>query len=261
MSAYQHEHRLVRLSRQAFAGLAGCALICLFGNGAAGDPPCPDIVGDNLTVPNNCTYLISGQEDYATVMVKAGGTLLLGSGAELEISETLDVHAQGVFRFAASGGGGPQPILRASDSLEISGLIQTTSGGDRGGAITADASAFVILTTGAEITSEFGPIVITADFVNDGTVTANGGTAGFDITFTGAIASGSTGLFQVTAANSDMIFNHSAALTITGGADFNVEAGLMKFEESVETDGGYRQIGGKIRAAAGETFKATGAYP
>ena len=260
MSAYQHEHRLVRLSRQAFAGLAGCALICLFGNGAAGDPPCPDIVGDNLCVPNNCTYTISGSESYDTVTVKAGGTLLLVGGAELEIGTALTINGSGLFQFNDQTEG-TIPILRAASNLVISGDIVTVSGANEGGKIEMDASQSVRLSSGT-ISSQYGPIVVTADFENDGTMTANGGAAGYDITFTGAIASGSTGLFQVTATNSDMIFNHSSAVCLddggspAAGADFVVSAGIMQFKQDLSTIGDLTFTGGKIIADASMTYTA-----
>lgn len=101
-------------------------------------------------------------------------------------------------------------------------------------------------------------IVAFSNLTNNGTITATGG--GDVIFYRGALAVDSLGLFEVVHAESQMIFISNAG-TITGGADFNVEAGLMHFKRSVTTNGGYRQTGGTIKVDAGKTFAATGPYP
>ena len=226
----------------------------------------PDQTDDVATILSGDTVTVlatDGDAATGTLTINDSGTAILDmqDGGVLEINTALTISGSGVFKFnQASGGGAVQPILRATSDLVISGTILTVDTKDLGGKIEMDANQSVQLSSGT-ISSEFGPIVVEADFENDSTVTANGGTDGYDITFTRAILAGSAGLFQVTDEDSEMIFNLNGAATITSGADFNVEDGLMHFKEDVTTDGGYRQIGGKIQADSGDTFTATGAYP
>ncbi len=265
MYTFRNNHRFNRRSRRLLAALAGGLLLCLAGSAADRQHNCPKISNGTLTIPNGCTYTITGSESYTDVEVRNGGILNLASGAILKVSDTLSVASNGLFRFNDQTEGTP-PILRAAyHTLKITGNIQTTSGADEGGVIDTDTASDSVRLVSGEISCQYGPVEIrAADFENDGTVTANGGFAGYDITLTSAcvINNASVGLWQVTAANSDMIFDHddSTVPSLSGDSDFNVEAGRMYFMESLSTAGGYRQIGGTCEAAAGATFTAAGAY-
>lgn len=104
-----------------------------------------------------------------------------------------------------------------------------------------------------------GNMTFNGDVENDGKIQAqNGG----DVTFSGTstVNAASAGHFMVTGAGSDMVFGHSAGVTITSGAHFQVTAGSMLVNQSLETNGGMQQTAGSITAAAGKTFKTTGAF-
>ena len=218
---------------------------------------------DNATILTGVTVTVDkfatlGVAEAATLTVDASGILTMEHDGQLELGTALTIT--GTFQFDDQTEG-TIPILRAASNLVISGDIVTVSGANEGGKIEMDASQSVRLSSGT-ISSQYGPIVVTADFENDGTMTANGGAAGYDITFTGAIASGSTGLFQVTATNSDMIFNHSSAVCLddggspAAGADFVVSAGIMQFKQDLSTIGDLTFTGGKIIADASMTYTA-----
>ena len=213
--------------------------------------------GDTVTV-NNCTAICG------SLTVNDGGILDMQTDGQLDIEDELNIV--GTFRFNDQTLG-TEPILQATWSLEITGNIQTTSGADEGGVIADDGDGSVILMANSAISCQYGRVSISAPFENDGTVTANGTNAGYDITFSGAIAADSMGLFQVTAANSDMIFDHTSAVTLTDGedppdgGDFNVTAGRMYFQQDLTTKGGHRQVGGVLEVKEGFSFTAEGAYP
>lgn len=264
--------------------------------GPIGDT-CPIVCGDILIVPSACTYVLDDALSLEHVYVLSGGTLKLGGGALLIISDTL--HIRGAFLFDADAGE-TTPILRASpevnDALDIYGPV--TVKGSAGGIIDSVLSGFVRLQSGASITAHTGAltiatplqsegtidacggnilisgdlenngvvkatrstILLTADVENNGTIFAAGDSNGDDIVFLGSINYLSSGLFQVTAPNSEMVLGMSSCATISAGADFNVRAGCMRFQQSLTTNGGYKQTGGKIMADAGVTFSATGAF-
>lgn len=352
MSTFQKQHRFTRRSRRARAGLAACLLLGLPG-GAVLASDCPTLEGDDLIIPDGCTYTITGAEFYEDVYVQSGGTLNVGAGGELYVMESVCVDSQGAFRFSASSGTRPRVIatdagvmlmgayavtgsqggefgqigagrtfhlLSGSSITSGSGFVLISAPIENDGAITATSGTIAIIgavTSGSTgtfsanggdmalcgavdndgtITATSGDIAITgsldhdgsmtaaggditlwAAVDSDGTITANGGdvtfssgdldnggtitaTGGTDVTFSGTISDWSVGLFQVTAADSDMIFSHTNTPSITGDADFNVEAGRMYFGQSLTTAGGYRQTGGVVEVAAGRTFTATGAY-
>ena len=217
-----------------------------------------------LIVPTNCRHSIGSSQFYTDVIVQDKGQLDLLAGAVLSIRDTLIIDSGGTFRFNDQTDSAiNQPRLRATLFLLVIGNITTVSGADQGGIIDASASGNHVHLVRGSISSQFGPVLIACPFENDGIVTANGIADGFDIIFTGQIRNGSTGTFEVTHANSEMIFNHdvsSGSPSLSGDADFNVEAGLMHFQKSLATAGGFRQTGGRVRVSAGRFFSATGQY-
>jgi hypothetical protein len=303
MFTFRNNHRFTGRSRRVLWALAGSLLLCLAGSAAVRGHPCPDcpeISNEILTVPSGCTYTISGPESYTAVVVESGGTLSMESAAQstgiLVVQEYIHVDAGATFRFNASSG--IQPKVTATGNyypVTLDGSFTVT--GSLGGAFDRISSSTFHLLSGGSITSDSGPVIISADIENDGKITAtsgnilisgavldgstgafsaNGGnmfftadvnndgtitaTGGSDVLFSGTISNWSTGLFQVTAAGSDMTFDQTNTPNLTGDGDFNIEAGRMGFKESLTTAGGYRQTGGQTKVAAGKTFTATGAY-
>jgi len=214
-----------------------------------------------LVVPSGCTYNVNGLESYSHVDVRAGGTLNLLGGSLLEVSHELRVADGGTFRFYADDGE-TRPILRTTLALNIFGHIQIVDpedgDGGAGAEIARTSTTILKFNPGSLVDTEGGNLLISADFENDGVIEAGDG---WDVSITGQISPNSSGQFMAAAANSDMTFNHTTAVVITGNADFEVTAGSMAFNQSVETNGGFKQTGGAITVAAGKTFKATGAYP
>ena len=176
------------------------------------------------------TVTISGCIDNNEIVVISGGTVTISG----------DIDNNGVITI--SGG-----TVTINGDIDNSGTITIFGGGPT---ISGDVDS------SGTITACGGTITFSGDLENDGRVTASGG----DITFSGTINAGSTGLFEVTAAASDMVFDLASSANLTGDGDFNIEAGRMWFKESLTTAGGYRQTGGKTEVAAGKTFTATGAY-
>ncbi len=227
----------------------------------------PQAADETATILSGHTVNVIGTNGDAicgtlTIDNAADTFLNMQDGGVLKIEDGLTISGSGVFRFNDQGEGTP-PILRATGNLEIRGNIQTTSGADEGGVIDTDTSNDSVRLVSGEISCQYGPVEIrAADFENDGTVTANGTSAGYDITFTSTcvINNASVGLWQVTHANSDMIFDHddSTVPSLIGDSDFNVSAGRMYFMESLTTAGGYQQTGGKCEAAAAASFMASG---
>ncbi|MCP4249359.1 MAG: hypothetical protein GY778_20135, partial [bacterium] len=148
-------------------------------------------------------------------------------------------------------------VTATSGDIAITGSLTNNAAG----AMTAAGghlTTYAAVSNNGTITANGGNVTFSSgDVANSGTITATGGT---DVTFSGTISKWSTGLFQVTAAGSDMTLNQTNTPNLTGDGDFSVEAGRMWFKQSLTTAGGYRQTGGKTEVAAGKTFTATGAY-
>ncbi|MEE8169972.1 MAG: hypothetical protein V3T70_05435 [Phycisphaerae bacterium] len=178
--------------------------------------------------------------------------------ASVNVVDDAAVHGQ--FNFSATSG--TQPILRpAAAGVTLDGLFEAT--GSVGGALDRAASTEdVQLLSGGEIRSTSGPIVISLPFENDGIVTANGTADTYDITFNlSAIKNGSVGTFQVTATNSELIFNHTGSPSLSGDADFDISAGLMHFKNGLTTAGGFRHsAAGSLKVKENETFRADGNF-
>ena len=220
---------------------------------------CPTIIDGHLIIPPGCTHVITGTVAYASVSVRAKGTLKLGAGALLDVFDSIDVHTQGAFCFNG-GDGGPTPTLRAVgiiNDLEISGTI--TVEGAAGGLISRVASAVVTLNSDGKLIAQGGDLIITAPMQIDGTVRA---TSSADLIFVmNAPSAASAGLVHVDNANARVLFLVGSAQTYTGDLDFRAEAGEIVINDSVETAGGTRiDTGGKMTVASGESFKSTGAF-
>jgi len=257
------KRRFAPLRRDAAALLAGGLLCCLPGSIAAAD--CPIQWGTVLIVPADCTYVVTGTVACEYVYVSKDGILELAAGAELRVKYELVIDPDGVFRFNADDGQ-MQPTLRATGPLEISGAITVTDPADgdggAGGQIAMDISgSWVVLGADGLITSDAGPLDITADIKNNGVIRGTGDTAGKRIRITGAILAQSHGRFEVADHdNAKITFAIGSGATITGGAHFDVRAGSLEFYDSVSTDGGVRILSGMILVGAGSTFQATGPF-
>ena len=197
------------------------------------------------------------------------GELHLKSGATLAVRVSIDVEdtqaVPGVFDSIDTTT--TTPIVQAS---RISSAVTDTLDGPYfcGAALginyTGENSddAFQLL-SGGTMTSTGGKTTMSADFENDGLITANGTANNYDIEFDGscALATGCAGKFEVTTANAEMIFTLSGNVAISAAdCDFNISAGRMQFSRVVSTTGGYQQTGGTCLVDAGDSFTATGAY-
>jgi hypothetical protein len=207
-----------------------------------------------------CAQLIiedAASGDPAVLDLQASGVLSISSSVDVE--RTADVPGQ--FNFSAASGTQGK-LLAAGAEVTLDGLFDVT--GAQGGELDefSGTNRFRLLSTG-EIRCTSGKMRISCYFENDGTCTANGTSSGYDMEFTYScvIRDESTGLWQVTAANSKMIFDHddSTMPDLSGDSDFNVQAGTMQFKESLRTAGGARILA-TIQADAGASFEATGAY-
>ena len=208
-----------------------------------------DIINDTTIVVNGGSLTFSGAaSNDGTVIVNSGSSTfsnsaandgtIIANGATITFSSSVTNDATMI----ANGG-----TITFSGAVTNDGTILAN-----GGTITASGA----VTNDGTIIANGGTITLNGDVENDGTVTASGG----DITFSGTVNAGSGGKFHVTAAASDMTFNMSGSATITSGADFNLSAGRLYFQQTLTTDGGYQQTGGTTEVAAGATFTATGAY-
>lgn len=221
------------------------------------------VVEESVTVGSTSGVFRFNESTDATPILRAND----GSSAN---PVTLD----GTFTVPGSKGA----IFEASDTNEFhlqSGSITSSSGAviisapfENDGTINASVGNILIsaaLDNDGTVQATGAAIAFSADVDNAGTITAAGSADGDDVTFlasSSTINASSTGLFQVTAANSEMIFNMSSSASITGsGADFYVSAGLMHFKQSLSTaNGGFKQAGGKVMADAGISFSASAAY-
>ncbi len=284
-------------TRHIFAALTALPLVAITGDRAGGGD-CIEIGLGNLVVPLGCVLEITGVESFLRVIVEDGGTLQIAPGGVLTVFIAATVEEGGTFEF--TGDSGQAGTLRASVLLlpvALDGEFTVT--GSIGGVLDGVlASSFRLKTTGS-ITTLAGPLTISAPIENDGTITGAGGnvvvtadvlggssgtfaadgadllftgnvendgritTSGGDITFlsSSSVSAGSSGFFEVMAAGASMVFNHQNSVNITARADFNVEAGLMHFKQSMQTDGGFQQSGGTVTVDPGKSFRATGAYP
>jgi hypothetical protein len=273
MFTFRNNHRFTRRSRRALAALAGGLLLCLAGSAASHRPDCPEISGGTLTVPHGCTYTINDTESYTAVVVQNGGTLNMESTAHstgiLIVRDSITVN--GTFNFNESTYA--QPIVQAAGpGVDLEGTFGGS--GTYGGLFKQTSYYYFEIVGSADVLFSFSPIRITCpircvgstatftlsgDVENDGTIRAtNGGDVTFDSNST--INAACSGLFEVTHANSIMLFDMSSSAAITSGADFNVSAGRMQYSQTLSTTGGYRQTGGTCQADAGKSFTATGAY-
>lgn len=224
------------------------------------------------------------------------GILEIETGSRLEVDSSVDVENTaaypGVFRFAGAGNAGE--LRSTAIGVTLSGPFTVTgpAGGEFGSS--AASNTFTLQADGI-ITSDSGAVTISAVMRNDGiidattnliTITAahtnaldailratggamtvtgtleNDGIAlvnGANMTFSGQLDTGSTGMFRV-ASNHTMTFTDGSEVTGDIAAHFNVQNGTMVFSGSHSTTGGYKQTGGKVQADAGETFEAEGAY-
>ncbi len=261
-----------RLSQFTFGVLVGVLFLCAPADRAEA---CAIINGCVLIVPNGCTHVVSGTESYCVVFVANGGVLELHSGGVLEISDslTIDTDSQnpansGVFRFYADDGE-TAPILRTTDSLEISGpiTVEDPADGDggAGGTIAAEtANDWVILTADGTITAQYGPLDITADIEVDGKVLANASSTAWRIRFTGEILEGSTGLIEASGhSNARVLFDSGSAFDLDSAMDLKVADGArMRFKDTNDyvTAGGFSMAAGFFDIDDGVSIKFTGAY-
>ncbi len=208
-----------------------------------------EVINDTTIVVNGGSLTFGGAvTNDGTVIVNSGSTTFSSSAAN-----DGTMIANGATITFSSSVTNDATIIANGGTITFSGAV--TNDGTiiaNGGTITFSGA----VTNDGTIIANGGTITFTGDVENDGTVTASGG----DITFSGTVNAGSGGKFHVTRAASDMTFNMSGSATITSGADFNLSAGRLWFQQTLTTDGGYQQTGGTTEVAAGKTFTATGAY-
>jgi len=210
------------------------------------------LTGVEITVDSKATSIAEALT--LTVNNSNSAVLSMEDDGELRLENSLTVSGSGVFQFRA-GVGETRPILRSAGSLEINGHIQIV---DAAGAEIAKLTTETVkFNSGSLVDSAGGDLVISANLENAGRIEAKGG---FDVNISGEIDDDSAGHFMATAANSDMTFNHTTAVVIDGGADFQLTGGSMAFNQSVQTNGGYQQTGGTVQVAATKTYTATGAF-
>ncbi len=227
--------------------------------------PCAIDTGTVLIVPADCTHVISDTQSYNLVFVANRGVLELAAGAVLEIRNTLFIEPLGVFCFNADDGESP-PILRAAGALEITGPVTVgdpaDDDGGAGGVIASETGGtWIVLKTDGLIAAGLGPLDIIADIENNGTIRASGSDPARRTRISGAIWPQSSGRFEVTGhENAKIIFDPGSRATITGGAHFDVRAGTLEFNDTIETLGGVRMLSGKIVVAPGCLFSASGPF-
>ena len=187
-----------------------------------------NLEGGSFHLLSGSTLATSGGPLTISAPIENDGSITTGGNNLVTISGTVKSGSTGTFT-AASG------------HMTVSGNLEDP---------TATFSA-----TGSTSTMTFS-----GNVDMDGIIEANGG----DVTFNSLclINNDSIGTFRVTNANSTMRFDHSdtTAPSLTGDADFQVTAGTMRWSSDLTTAGGYQQTGGTIRADAGVTFTANGAY-
>jgi len=234
---------------------------------------CAIMNGCVLIVPNGCTYVVSGTESYCVVFVANGGVLELADGAVLEISDslTIDTDSQtpansGVFRFYADDGE-TAPILRTTDSLEISGpiTVEDPADGDggAGGTIAAETASDWVILSGT-ITAQHGLLNITSDIEVDGTILANASATARRISFTGEILEGSTGLIEASGnSNARVLFASGSAFDLDSAMDLKVaNSARMRFVDTSDyvLAGGFSMAAGFFDVDANVSLEFTGAY-
>jgi len=182
-------------------------------------------------------------------------------------------------------------------SFGVAGDLTCTHAIQNDGEIDFDDGQFDASLNNNGTISATGDVIFIGPVINDDVISVNGGDFRVTVQNTGSISidgdgifldvltndgellvSGdtvfetgpdedSTGLFKVSGSGSTMAFNIFGACNITGGADFEVGAGghLIFNNDNLTTNGGIKIAGsssfpGKVTAAAGITFEATGDF-
>lgn len=217
----------------------------------------------DLLVGDGETYIVSGIEPYDSVCILGDGKILIPAGATLRVNSVLSVAPTASIEF--SGTGTPAGKFVVGDDLTMDGTFRVV--GSAGGKISSDAGGdqLTMSSTGV-ISSGDGALTISAEIINHGRITADGKDAGYDIKFTGSsVQVASSGLFEVVTCDARMVFNLASALTFTGPANFNVEAGTLEFKQDVTTadsdeGGGLRVVLGTVEVAPTKSARFRGKY-
>ena len=190
--------------------------------------------------------VLSGSEDASSFTVEQGATVTFENSV-LTNNTTVIVNGGSLTIYAALTNNGTLTV--DSGDLTLSGA---TTNNEKivanGGTIDFDAA----VTNNETVRAESGAITFNGAVTTSGEIWAKGG----DITFAGTISGGSTGKFKVSKAASEMVFDMTAAVCLSPGADFTLSAGLMHFRQTVRTRKDLTFTGGKIVVSAARVFAA-----
>jgi hypothetical protein len=230
--------------------------------------------GDNATVAAGDTVHVDATSSCANLTVDdvASGNpavLEMRASGVLEVSSSISVDTgtvDGQFLFVANSGTQPR-VVATGPAVALSGTFGGT--GTQGGEFGRTSTHYFDVSSGsAEISCSpqyitvpmqcsGGTLELSGQLENDQSISANGG----DITISGTMHAGSSGLFEVTNGSSTLWLCPSCSSSITSGADFHISAGLMRFSQTITTTtGGYQQTGGTCQVDATYSFTAAGAY-
>ena len=222
-------------------------LVCF--NGPAGDTPEIRAMAAGVTLDGlfHCGEgILSGSGRTSSFAVEHGATVTF-TNTVLTNKTTIIVNGGSLSIFAAMINNGTLTV----DSGDLT-LSAATTNNEKivaaGGTIDFDAA----VTNNETVTAESGAITFNGAVTNGGTVWAKGG----DVTFAGTITSGSAGRFKVTKDASEMVFDMTAAVCLSPGADFTLSAGLMHFKQTLRTRKDLTFTGGKIVVSAARVFAA-----
>ena len=227
--------------------LAVGGLVCF--NGVAGDTPEIRAMAAGVTLDGlfHCGEgVLSGSGPNSSFAVEQGATVTF-TNTVLTNKTTIIVNGGSLLIGAVLINNGTMTVI--SGAMRVSGA---TTNNEKivadGGTVRFDAA----VTNHETVTAESGAITFNGAVTNGGTVWAKGG----EVTFAGTITSGSAGKFKVTKDASEMVFDMTAAVCLSPGADFTLSAGLMHFKQTVRTLKDLTFTGGKIVVNAGRVFAA-----
>ncbi len=185
--------------------------------------------------------------------MEANGLLQVYGSVTVETAEAVD----GIFQFNAASAS--PPILKAYDGTVTLDGPYTVATSQGGVFARHNISTFQLL-SGGLITSDSGPITISAPMDNDGVIRATGTSTSYAITITVAPDAGSTGRFEsADNDNARMVFGASAGVTWTTsltGPYLDIRQGGMTFSDTVGDEAGLRILDGFLIVANGEAFTA-----